>query len=253
MQDDRIFPTDARFPDLSEPYASALREAVAFILGRVEQPLGILACGTIIRGNPAPSSDLDLYVIHAGRWRQRVQRFFNGVPAEIFINPPHQVERYLDEEQAEARPITAHMLVTGFAVVERGGQVDTLRRKARQSLAQPPPMDAFAQLTSRYMTATLYEDALDVAEAQPEAATLILNRAVYAMLHFALRRAGRFLSRDKDLLNDLAGLDAELGGLARAYFAAASLAERLSAAAGINQRTIAATGFFEWETGREDV
>ncbi len=42
-------------------------------------PLGIVASGTIVRGSPGPSSDLDLYVIHAAPWRQRVQRRFNGV------------------------------------------------------------------------------------------------------------------------------------------------------------------------------
>jgi hypothetical protein len=43
---------DCRFPELPEPYDSALREAVAYVLDRVE-PLGIIASGTIVRGNPA--------------------------------------------------------------------------------------------------------------------------------------------------------------------------------------------------------
>lgn len=48
-----------RFPGLREPYATALRDAVAFALTRT-QPIGIVAAGTIIRGNPDRSSDIDL-------------------------------------------------------------------------------------------------------------------------------------------------------------------------------------------------
>lgn len=68
---------------LAEPYASALREAVDFILAELE-PVGIVASGTIIRGTAHRNTDLDLYVVRLGTHRRRVQRFFRGVPAEIF-------------------------------------------------------------------------------------------------------------------------------------------------------------------------
>jgi len=246
------FPADLTFPGLPERYLSALQEAAAFILQRYE-PIGILACGTIIRGNPSPSSDFDLYVVHAAGWRQRVQKYFRGVPAEIFVNPLQQIEKYLVEEQAEARPITAHMLATGFVILERSPQVTRLRKLSRELLARAPEMGAQEQVFSRYMAACLYEDALDVATSQPEAASLIMHRAVYAMLHFAFRRAGRFLPRDKDLLAELDGLDTALGQLARAYFRAAALPDRLRAAEDIADRTIQAHGFFEWEGEAENV
>ena len=76
-----------QWPDLPEKYASALRSAVGFIAENLE-PIGIIASGTILRGNPDPASDLDIYVIHRAAKRQRIQKFFAGVPAEIFINPP---------------------------------------------------------------------------------------------------------------------------------------------------------------------
>ena len=67
---------------LSEPYARSLEEAVAWI--RMEySPLGIVASGSIIRGNPDPHSDFDIHVVTEGV-RQRVQKFFNGIPCEIF-------------------------------------------------------------------------------------------------------------------------------------------------------------------------
>ncbi|MBN2392997.1 MAG: hypothetical protein JXR84_19865, partial [Anaerolineae bacterium] len=83
-----------RWPDLPAPYAEALREAVQFILERCPDTQGIVVSGTILRGNPAPSSALDIYVIRRELRRQRVQKFFDGVPAEIFINPEKKVPDY---------------------------------------------------------------------------------------------------------------------------------------------------------------
>ncbi len=89
---------DLKWPELAEPYASALRDAVAFVLDRVD-PVGIVACGSVIRGTPSPNSDLDIYVIHAAAWRQRIQRRFGTVPAEIFINPPSAIRGYFESER----------------------------------------------------------------------------------------------------------------------------------------------------------
>ena len=87
------------WPGLPENYDQALREAVQFILKRFDV-LGIVAAGTIIRGSPDATSDLDIYVIHPAPFRQRVQKFFNGIPTEIFVNPPAMVEKYFIEERA---------------------------------------------------------------------------------------------------------------------------------------------------------
>src|SRR5687768_9018004 len=95
------------FPTLPSPYAEALRDAVDFILARYEV-WGVLASGTIIEGTPDANSDLDMFVIHARPQRQRVQKRFQGVATEIFVNPPTTIRRYFAEEVD--RPSTAHML-----------------------------------------------------------------------------------------------------------------------------------------------
>ena len=82
---------ECNWPKLAEKYDIALRMAINYILENYK-PIGIIASGTIICGTPDKSSDLDIYVIHNESFRQRLQKYFNGVPAEIFINPPFQVE-----------------------------------------------------------------------------------------------------------------------------------------------------------------
>ena len=242
-----------RWPDLPAPYANALREAVQFILERCPDAQGIVVSGTILRGNPAPSSDLDIYVIRRELQRQRVQKFFNGVPAEIFINPAKKVADYFAAEQRDARPITAHMLNTGFTILDCDGVIAGLHAHARQLLQTPPDPSAEALTFARYMAATRYEDATDIANTRPETARMILGLAVHAMLRYHFLADHRFVPRDKDLLAVLEAWDAPLGALVRCFYGAVTLEEALDAAEQIADRTIATHGFFEWESKPEAV
>ncbi|MBN1219666.1 MAG: hypothetical protein JXM69_12115 [Anaerolineae bacterium] len=240
------------WPDLPPKYDRALRQAVAFILGHFNVS-GIVASGTIIRGNPDPTSDLDLYVIQQEPFRQRVQRFFNGIPAEIFVNPPAAIESYFKEEYASRRPLTAHMLATGFVVLQVDPIVNTLRDQAAQWLAKAPEDTPESMTMARYMVATLYEDALDVVERDPVTAQMLLSRAVMEMLQFGFTQAGRFWPRHKELLAAYGQLDAETAGLATRFFETAALDTRVRLAEQIAERTIGVSGFFEWETFPEKV
>ena len=235
------------WPALPARHDAALREAVGYVIGRWEV-MGIVAAGTIVRGRPDASSDLDLFVVHRAPVRQRVQKIFRGVPAEIFRNPPATVRRYFADEHARGRPSTAHMLATGHVVLSIDPVVEMLRAEAHGWLARPAPLADPEAPAGRYAPATLYEDAVDVAGRDPATADFLLAQAVPPMLHFAFHRAGRFIPRNKDLLAALDALDAELGGLARRFYAAASTEERLQLAGEIAGRTIGTRGFFEWES-----
>lgn len=240
------------WPKLGERYRSALREAVAYILERYE-PLGILACGTIIRGTPDKTSDLDMYVIHHAPYRQRVQRWFNGVPAEIFVNPPQWIEQYFAEEAQDRRPLTAHMLATGFVVLNRDEVVDGLIGKAKKWLAtRPEPTNPTSLTFKRYMIANLYEDALDRVSQDPSTASMLLSQAVRQMLDFVFDGTTEFYPRHKALLETLMAIQPEVGQLARQFWAEVTLAERLRLAEQIADKTIGVRGFFEWETEPEN-
>lgn len=240
-----------RWPEQPPRYAAALREAVIYIVNRYD-PVGIVACGTIIRGAPDEASDLDLYVIHGAPWRQRVQKFFGGVPAEMFVNPPVAIRRYFREQHAAGRPLTAHMLATGWIVLSRDGIIETLCREAAEWLDKPVDYPASRAVMDRYYVATLYEDARDVAGKDPAAAGMLLQEAVTMMLRHWFLRNGMFVPRGKELIARLTALDEQLGQAAAEFFQAPSEA-RWAAAQFIADRTIEARGFFEWETEPEDV
>jgi len=242
---------ECRWPDLPRHYAAALREAVAYILERFDVA-GIVAAGTILRGSPDHTSDLDIYVINRQSFRQRIQKFFLGVPAEIFVNPVAVVREYFRREHDDGLPVTAHMLATGFVILSRDQVVAELRAEAAEWLAKPSQPAPARLIMQRYLAATLYEDACDIAGKDQETALLILNQAVVAMLHYWFRNNGHFLPRSKELLSRLEALDGELGLEARQFFLAPP-AERWPLARKMAERTIGVYGFFEWESGRETV
>ena len=149
------------FPALPAPYDTALRAAVAAVMASYS-PFGIIAAGSVLRGQGGPSSDIDLYVLHDAPFRQRLQRRYAGVPFEIFINAPQQVRRYFEEEHAAARPITAHILTTGFVMLDAGPAVQELRAEAAGWLAKAPAPPADALLWRRYAIADELDNAADV-------------------------------------------------------------------------------------------
>jgi hypothetical protein len=244
--------SDCRWPSLPERYLLGLREAISFVLTDFPQTVGLVVSGTIIRGAPDPSSDLDIYVIHLAKFRQRIQAYFHGVPAEIFVNPPSAIESYFHDEERDSRPITAHMLATGFLVAATDPIVASLIEKGRAQLAKLPPVPK--DLTqSRYMLATLFEDAVDVFKRDRLTSKMILSLVVEKLLRHVFVKAGRFQPRQKDLLADLNSLDPELSHLARRFYASNTLRAQLKVASAIADRSIGVRGFFEWKSDRETV
>ena len=250
MSDD---PLDAcRWPVLSEPHAGALRRAVEFVLAETD-PIGIIATGTVIRGEAHPASDIDLYVLHDAPYRRRIQRFFEGVPTEIFINPPHSVRSYFRTEHRDGRRFTAHMLATGFVVLERGPAVEQLRAESREWLARPDELTPADAQRARYTAATRLEDGADTTPTDSAVALLILARSVTEMLEFWLRSHGRPIPRAKTLVSEVTALDPVLGDMVQRFATAALPDERLNAAQRLGERVLQARGFFEWDSGPDPV
>lgn len=240
------------FPTLREPYRTALDEAVEYIFTTFE-PVAIVVSGSIIRGNPDKGSDLDLYVIHREPYRQRLQRFFNGVPAELFVNPLDQIPRYFEEDAARGRPLTAHLLATGHLVYDPEGVARDLQQRSAAVLEDGPnpPPALITQL--RYATATAFEDAEDLAPREPDLCRAFLYSAVDYAIGLRYLLANAWQPRQKELLTGLLSLDPELETDIRAFYRSADLPRQLDLARRIIQRTAGETGFFEWESDRQPV
>jgi predicted nucleotidyltransferase len=236
------------WPSLPEPFASALRLAVEFIFRELD-PVGIVATGTIIRGTAHANSDLDLYVIHVAPHRRRIQRFFNGVPTEIFVNPPAAVRVYFGEEDRDGRRLTAHMLATGVVIFRAGAVVDELRAEAAEWLAKETRLSDFERTSTRHTIASRLEDALDVLGADDVTATMLLGDAVLAMLEYLCKAEHGQIPRRKDLLAQLTAEHPDVADRAVEFFRASLVSDRARLAMEIADRTIDARRFFEWDSG----
>jgi predicted nucleotidyltransferase len=170
-----------RYPDIAEPYSSALKAAVLHILSEYEV-LGIIAAGSIIRGEGHPSSDWDIYIIHAKPQRQMIQTFFEGVPTQFFLNPPSMIRQYFKSEAAEGVCITAHMFVTGFVVLDRDPFIEEARQEARRVIAAGPQVNADDLPMKCYHITSEFENAMDIIDADPPAGLMLLSHTMMRML-----------------------------------------------------------------------
>lgn len=244
--------TGLNWPVLGTPYGEALRQAVEEILASYT-PIGIVAAGSILRGQGGPTSDIDLYVIHVANFRQRLQRRYQGVPFEIFVNPPHQVRRYFEEEHRAARPITAHVITTGHLLLDRDPVVQTLRNEAATWLATPPNPTPDALRWRRYSIVDLLDNVRDLVEEDAIAADLVLSRAVAELIEYRFLAEPRNLPRQKDQVRALAALDAGAGEILGRFGAAGTVAERLAAALELSLAITGVDTFFTWDSSPETV
>lgn len=237
-------------PQLGGSYDAALEAAVSYLFERVK-PVAIVISGSIVRGNPDPSSDLDIFVLHREPWRQRIQLRFAGVPVELFINHPDFMAGYFDADRARVRPTTAHMLVTGHLALDTDGLMAGLIEESQRMLDAGPQIDDAGLTFKRYETAMLFEDAVDVLAQDPELATHLFNDTVASALRFCFWRERRWQPRNKEFLPALATIDADVAGLARRYYRVQTVEERHDLAREIVHQTTGETGAFDWETPRD--
>jgi hypothetical protein len=241
-----------KWPPLPEHYSIALKDAVEFVFTRFQSVAGIVAAGTIIRGTPSPSSDLDIYVVQTDSFRQRIQRFSKEVPTEIFVNPPSMIREYFAEEATSGRLITAHMLSTGFVVYQNGSELEVLRQEASILLGTDPPVPADLTIP-KYMLATLFEDAFDVRKQDPATSRMILFQAMEQAVRFAYTKAGKCQPRTKELLSHLKQVDPKAGSLACEFFRSRSYRHQIRIAETFAELVLGHKGFFEWESKPEKV
>ena len=235
-------------PVLPPRYDAALQAAVDYIFSNFE-PFAVIVSGSIIRGNPDQSSDLDILVLHEHSWRRRIQKLFAGVPAEIFINSSAWMEGYLDQEAAEGRPINAHMLTTGVVIFSSSSETSRILEQARASLEKGADFSEASLEQQRYAAACLFEDALDIADRDNTTAALILGRAVEATVRYWFASKHRFSVRSKEQISVIRVEAPETADLIDQTLLAPAMTQRTTAAHKLAETVIGHTGFFEWDSG----
>lgn len=247
MQRDEI--VDRHLPALSLRHRTALLAAWDWIDSALE-PQGVLVTGSIVRGEGHAGSDLDLVVLWPRAGRQRMQRWFAGVPAEIFANSAAWLAHSITGEARIGRPVMAHMLATGVVLRDDDGSFARIVVDAVQLLRAGLQMPAQELKRRRYLAACAVEDALDLPGDGGDA-RLLVHRAVGAMLEYVLFARGQFLPRVKVRLAALRELDSGAADALLAVLDAADPIERALRLREAGERVLGASGFFAWDSEDE--
>jgi hypothetical protein len=216
------------------------------------KPIGIIVTGSIIRGNPDLNSDFDIYVIHQATFRQRIQKYFDGIPCEIFVNTFKHIYDYLEQEHQDNRPVTAHMISTG-RVIEGADNLELqkLIQSAKEFLLKSPPLTDIKKINMRYAISTLFEDATDVKDTDILTSTYFLNKLVSDIIDYTFRNNCIPLPRPKERIIYLEQNYPDIGKLIEDYYRTENFYDKYTVAKTLVGRTIGEYGFFEWDSGQD--
>jgi hypothetical protein len=168
-------------------FEQALLNATAQLKAEFGKDLvGLLFAGSAAYGTPMPNSDVDLYVLIEPNWRQRRNRFIQGVEVEMFINPVAQIRREFDEGQWA----TVDMFSRGRVHYDPTGVVAQLAEDAKRIAAEPPETPGDSELYFiRYRPSDLVRDVEDLVEYDRAAAEMLLGVAIQTALeaHWQIR------------------------------------------------------------------
>lgn len=237
--------------EMLEIHKTALDEAKAWIEQNYK-PIGIIASGSIIRGNPNAKSDFDIYVIHDEKFRQRIQKYFNTVPCEIFINSIEHTRSSFIKEQMENRPVTAHMLATGLVIKgEESNNVKSVLDEAKAYQNKPKDFNEHDLTLFKYGISNWLEDANDIAADDKVTCHYILGKVTDKIIDYWFFKNQRPLPRIKERFNIIKTEDGEFYGSICSVYNERSVKEKLKSLNVLVEKELGVKGFFEWQTEKQ--
>ena len=243
---DQIY-SECVFPKLEQPFERALSDAVKLVLKKFSVQ-GILFTGSLIQGGSYKSSDLGIFVVNNRLERQRIQKLFNGVPAEIFISPAKVIKQEMEDGRDNGSCTTANMFSSGFVIYDQNQLVYKLRNKANEVISRGPSNSEFKLQLIRYRIADVYENAVDVMNEDPYNAIILMSNAVYSAILYRFRILGEWQPRAKEIMPELKKSDEKLFNLVKSFYDSPDFKDKFKAAEKIMDITIKTHGFFEWES-----
>ncbi len=236
---------------MNDHHTIALDKALSWVFENFK-PIGIIVTGSIVRGNPDINSDFDIYVIHKEFFRQRIQKFFNNVPCEIFVNNINNVYGYFEKEHKNNRPVSAHMISTGKVVFGADNfEVKELINKANSFYLKPLIPTEIKLISLKYAISTLFEDATDIKDKDTLTCTYFLNKLINDIIDFIFFTNSIPLPRPKERIKYLEKNFNDIGKLIVGYYQTEKFQDKYEIAKIIVGKTVGEYGFFEWESDRD--
>ncbi len=237
---------------MEERYTKCINEALAWIQAN-HAPQAIFVCGSIMRGAGNANSDFDIYVIHHKDFRQRIQKYFNGVPCEIFLNSVKHTHNSFEIELENNRPCTAHMLATGLLYFD-DKSVDTqaLVAMAQKYVSLSLGLTAQQITSAKYSIALTFEDATDVLDVDALTVQMLLHKVVAEVIPYLFALHKTPLPGLKHRIANLADIDAQAADLIGQFYAANTANKQYELTGLLLEHLDISKTFFEWTSDKAE-
>lgn len=232
-------------------HKQALEKAIEWIKSYFN-PIGIIVSGSIIRGNPNDKSDFDIYIIHEEGFRQRIQKYFDGVACELFINTPNQVCAYFEQDYHSNRPVTAHMIASGvFYFGENHSECKKIVETAKSYLSKKPIVSDKRLIFDKYSIALSFEDAIDMKNIDSVTASYFLHKSMYDLINFLYYKNQIQLPRAKERISTIKLLFPEIYIHVINFYTSNQIDQKIEIMQFLMNTYLGEIGFFEWESEKE--
>lgn len=237
---------------MEERYTKCIDEALVWIHANYTAN-AIFVCGSIIRGTANANSDFDIYVLHSGDYRQRVQKFFNNVPCEIFINNIAHTQASFESELKSNRPCTAHMLATGIVYFD-DKSIDTsaLVIQAQKYTGLSLGLNEQQINAAKYSIALAFEDATDVLHIDEATTQMLLHKAISETITYVYALNKMPLPGVKSRIANLSVVTPPVADLIAQFYAATSVAAQYNLAGQVLDTLDISRTFFEWTSDKSE-
>ncbi len=138
----------------------ALNVARSCVTTRFKGATFAFAAGSIMRGEGADFSDIDLFVVFPivqRAWRESFEA--GGFPVETFVHDPETLAYYLHKDIESGCPVMVSMVATGTVIGEDPEAAEAVQAEARRMLAKgPAPLSGPTYDWLRYVVSDLADD-----------------------------------------------------------------------------------------------
>jgi len=143
-----------------------MREALQRLLAEIEKEYpvrGAFLTGSYARNRPLKTSDIDLFILIEGSWRQRAVRIRDGYEFEIFYDPAWKLEQELDEAALDGDSSTVSLLHDAEILSDPYMEIALLKARALEiEQAGPPQWSELRRELIRSSVTDLVKDVDDV-------------------------------------------------------------------------------------------
>jgi predicted nucleotidyltransferase len=162
--------------------------------------LGVMLFGSAARGMSDIYSDIDIYILLAGKGKFSRNNFIkDGKRIDVIFNTFKEVKKYLKEDKNNIKRNTSHMLTYGKILFQKGKVLDKIKKTAQNNLKSKTKYSKDEVLMHKYSIDDFWgEVQRDIKNKDYLAFGLDSQLLINNILELFLKMNGEFLRRSDE-------------------------------------------------------